>query len=123
MAQKPDLARLTSRYREARRVADALEVQAVSHWRSLADFRAYAKRGPVRKWETACDRVSKTASAIHAWLDANSPWDWASGVSSRWTCENVTEALALSETAPTLPADAAGYGMPGEAFTLGRNAV
>lgn len=63
-----------------------------------------------RKLEQLRAAGQKAADAFYAWLDANSPWEWRSGVASHWVRDRLTREMALSETPPFIPEAGAGYG-------------
>lgn len=84
-----------------------------------ASWRHYGPKHVQRAGErlrAAQDRAYKRA---FTWLGKHSPWDWyGSGAGAHWIVVNATAAMVLGETAPTLPAEAAGYGRPAHAWTL-----
>lgn len=83
-----------------------------------ADYRHYVRgaRDKANKLRQALGRVT---DRMVAWLDKNSAWEWRSGVALHWTATKATAAMVLSDTAPTLPAEAAAYGYPQRDFTIG----
>lgn len=85
-----------------------LRVRFGSHAAALAYAGAHARH----RYEVL-ERAERRAYArIYRWLDRHSPWDWHSGTSAHWTCTTLTVEQALADSAPTLPADSAAWGMP-----------
>lgn len=79
---------------------------------------SYASAGEGAKLAQLQSREDKAGNRIMAWLRANTRWNWYEGTSYHWLCTSLTEAQALSETAPTLPAEAAAYGYPARPYVL-----
>jgi hypothetical protein len=80
----------------------------------------YASRGERSTLDKLRKREHHAGERVMAWLRANTKWDWYNGTSYHWLCTSLTEAQALSETAPLLPAEAASYGRPHAEYRPGR---
>lgn len=79
----------------------------------------YGPRSPSAWWSAKERRADerlyraegRTAEAFYAWLDVHSPWEWRRGVQFAWVRDNLTLAMATSETPPMLPPESASWGV------------
>lgn len=49
-----------------------------------------APKGKLKRLDALRAREDKASAAIFAWLDANSPRQWRTGVPAYWICESLT---------------------------------
>lgn len=111
------LARLTAEWSDLKQVYLFAHEQAEAyHYRLKARYGTdlahvvYATRKERKRVEMLERREQRAYDRIFRWLDKHSLWDWHSGTGAHWICTKLTADKALSDEAPVLPAESAGYG-------------
>lgn len=111
MTKHPKPGEFTALQAKWRAVHDAREAFEISLHRKYGRFdRSWLSGADRNRLDQLDQRAHKASDKVFEWLDRWSPWDWGHGVAAIWVLVNLTEAEALSRSAPMLPAASAGYG-------------
>lgn len=106
------LAKLQEKWRKAhekeRDLARKLEYTYGKTW--------MAPQGKRAKYDAVNKRLDAAMEAIFAWLDANSPRNWRTGVPAFWVCEHLTEADALTADRLSVVPPVAYGSLPGDSI-------